>query len=591
MRRTVHDSSSRKDTQEKARTFFSKMSKRAESDATAIKHEYEKLSNEASSLARTLARRRADIALMRAEAATVAVSLESAKDQLDTALRKESVIRSDAHKSSNDEANPVFVPDDGLIRALAGQLEVTREYVQTAKEKRASLREEIHHLEDGTREQSTKEHPVFETLSEKSSEVSASGVESRRKPLPHEGNTADVLAKMSLTSRPGSSAEENAFHALKESTESQSSFRLDHARVWRDVNMPNLTVVRTESPEPTLADTSLGVVSERIFEGVACFTSTEATKDKDRAPNELRIRGCGEIARPSQALSEVVGQHYRSLSATTKENDTEVRLVAPKAALERVANLVANQGSDVTKRWQSTRDVNEETPPSLNKPSSRKLTEKIREVKVSAESEKESAERRSLAHLAERISMRRSNRSDILTDEQFAKIISTGVPARFQESALKLLYSTELHGISLHTLYHKGAKTSPTLVVIRDTRNRIFGCYATQAWKSSATRYYGSGESFVFGSRASSTMPIVYKWSRLNSFFQFTSSTFLAMGGGAGSHFALWIDEDLLMGTTSACSTFESPPLIDIEAESKAATREFKILSMELWGFVTHRKR
>lgn len=92
----------------------------------------------------------------------------------------------------------------------------------------------------------------------------------------------------------------------------------------------------------------------------------------------------------------------------------------------------------------------------------------------------------------------------------------------------------------------------------------------------------------MFGAKGKHSVKI-FKWSRANSYFQFTSNTFLAIGGGAGSHFALWLDEDLLMGTTSDCATFASPPLTTTSGIDDANCTEFKIVSLEVWRFVPRR--
>lgn len=180
---------------------------------------------------------------------------------------------------------------------------------------------------------------------------------------------------------------------------------------------------------------------------------------------------------------------------------------------------------------------------------------------------------------------KRTDDSSVLSDAQFARIVGDGVPIRYHGAEMHLLYSTNEHGMSLRTLFSKVQTAAPTLIAIRDTRGRAFGCYAAHAWKSSATRYYGSGETFVYGVEGEEGVG-VFKWSRANSFFQFTSATFLAVGGGSGSHFALWVDEDLLMGTTFACSTFGSPPLTDWKGKGDGtSTTEFKVLCLEVWGF------
>ena len=51
----------------------------------------------------------------------------------------------------------------------------------------------------------------------------------------------------------------------------------------------------------------------------------------------------------------------------------------------------------------------------------------------------------------------------------------------------------------------------------------------------------------------------VFRWTKSNSHFQAGSGEFIAIGGG--SHFALWLDEELHFGSSGPCETFGSPCL------------------------------
>lgn len=81
----------------------------------------------------------------------------------------------------------------------------------------------------------------------------------------------------------------------------------------------------------------------------------------------------------------------------------------------------------------------------------------------------------------------------------------------------------------------------------------------------------------------------IYRWSRVNNFFQLSSTSFFAMGGGG--HFALWVDEDLHFGSTAECSTFQNEPLTcpmpGTDAEGGKPT-EFEIVVLEVWTAVPH---
>jgi hypothetical protein len=59
-----------------------------------------------------------------------------------------------------------------------------------------------------------------------------------------------------------------------------------------------------------------------------------------------------------------------------------------------------------------------------------------------------------------------------------------------------------------------------------------------------------------------------------NDFFQYAQPDSIGVGGlGA---FAIWLDGELLHGSSGACGTFGSPCL--------ASREEFKVAALELWG-------
>jgi hypothetical protein len=53
------------------------------------------------------------------------------------------------------------------------------------------------------------------------------------------------------------------------------------------------------------------------------------------------------------------------------------------------------------------------------------------------------------------------------------------------------------HGASLDTLLSRSRDIQPTLLVIKDNKNCLFGAFAADPWRRT-TGYYGSGHTFVF---------------------------------------------------------------------------------------------
>lgn len=175
--------------------------------------------------------------------------------------------------------------------------------------------------------------------------------------------------------------------------------------------------------------------------------------------------------------------------------------------------------------------------------------------------------------------------SSAILSPSLTSALMSAVPSRFTSCSLRLLYSTRVHGISLQSLYAKCAGHSPTIVAFLDSGGARFGCFATASWAKSAKQtYYGTGESFCWRVESSANdgivskdNPTVYKWSKANNYFQFSSPSYLAVGGGG--HFALRIDDDLQKGTSGDCATYGSPCL--------ASTTDFDCVVLEAWAVET----
>lgn len=165
------------------------------------------------------------------------------------------------------------------------------------------------------------------------------------------------------------------------------------------------------------------------------------------------------------------------------------------------------------------------------------------------------------------------NKRSILLKEHHLKGIMAVIPKRMRQANWQLLYSTARHGYSLQSLYRRAAGFAPTILVIKDPEEHIFGSYCSEPWKV-APRFYGTGESFVFQLEP---QMVYYPWKRghkiRNDYFMFGSPDSIGIGGSG--HFALWLDGDLLYGHSGVCDTFGSPSL--------ASKEEFKILVLELW--------
>ncbi|TRY88991.1 hypothetical protein DNTS_032292 [Danionella cerebrum] len=162
--------------------------------------------------------------------------------------------------------------------------------------------------------------------------------------------------------------------------------------------------------------------------------------------------------------------------------------------------------------------------------------------------------------------------SAFLQDMHTNKLCSV-LPARVQAHPWHLLYSTDLHGTSLKTLYRNLLEVErPVLLVVKDSDSQVFGAFSTHPFRVSE-HYYGTGETFLF-----SFCPElkVFHWTGENSYFVKGNLDSLQIGGGGG-RLGLWLDADLYHGTSSKCSTFNNLPL--------SSKQDFTVQSLEVWVF------
>jgi len=128
-------------------------------------------------------------------------------------------------------------------------------------------------------------------------------------------------------------------------------------------------------------------------------------------------------------------------------------------------------------------------------------------------------------------------------------------------------------------MYRNVAEHEKSIVLIQDTNDYIFGGFAPATWAPS-TRFYGSGEAFVFsfGWVKASTAPEqvnFYPWTSQNECFMYADHDLFGMGGGDGRH-AFVIQQDLLKGHSSPTPTFRNDVL--------AGSDDFVVRNIEVWA-------
>ncbi|KAF7839955.1 oxidation resistance protein 1 [Senna tora] len=164
----------------------------------------------------------------------------------------------------------------------------------------------------------------------------------------------------------------------------------------------------------------------------------------------------------------------------------------------------------------------------------------------------------------------------VLLSEKTRTVLYTSLPALIHGRKWMLLYSTWRHGISLSTLYRRSMLwPGLSLLVVGDRKGAVFGGLVEAPLRPSNKRkYQGTNNTFVFTNTVGH--PTVYRPTGVNRYFTLCTTDFLAIGGG--SHFAIYLDGDLLNGSSAVSETYGNPCL--------AHSQDFEVKEVELWGFV-----
>ncbi|KAB1210254.1 Oxidation resistance protein 1 [Morella rubra] len=164
----------------------------------------------------------------------------------------------------------------------------------------------------------------------------------------------------------------------------------------------------------------------------------------------------------------------------------------------------------------------------------------------------------------------------LLLSDKTRNILYASLPALVQGRQWLLLYSTWRHGISLSTLYRRSMLwPGLSLLVVGDRKGAVFGGLVEAPLRPTNKRkYQGTNTTFVFTNK--SGHPVIYHPTGVNRYFTLCHTDYLAIGGGG--HFALYLDGDLLSGSSSLSDTYGNPCLANSE--------DFEVKEVELWGFV-----
>ncbi|KAK0223869.1 TLD-domain-containing protein [Armillaria fumosa] len=168
-------------------------------------------------------------------------------------------------------------------------------------------------------------------------------------------------------------------------------------------------------------------------------------------------------------------------------------------------------------------------------------------------------------------------------DVHLANMIRNYLPALSRlPRSWTLLYSLDQHGISLNTLYARSEQVKPcgALIVFKDEGDTIFGAFVSDGIRQSRGKgHYGSGESFLW--RYSGNELSVFKWTGRNGYVALCEPDYMSFGGGDGAY-GLYINANLLDGSSAPCPTFANEPLCS-PGHSMRGTVPFECVGVEVW--------
>lgn len=191
--------------------------------------------------------------------------------------------------------------------------------------------------------------------------------------------------------------------------------------------------------------------------------------------------------------------------------------------------------------------------------------------------------------------------------------LMTFLPDNLVNENYWLKFSLVRDGACLDTLKQYCRASTYTIIAIETRKGQVFGCFTSQPWRNHFG-FYGSAPSFVWKMRHSRKTKChsLFDQAQLESeidVFMFTGGSALlqvcrhdalALGGDdsvphlddyANLHdavkatektgFALALEEDLMIGTTSPSPTFSSPSLCGVGDK----TETFEVMNLEVWTF------
>ena len=173
----------------------------------------------------------------------------------------------------------------------------------------------------------------------------------------------------------------------------------------------------------------------------------------------------------------------------------------------------------------------------------------------------------------------------LLNEEQRQQVAQYVLPSGIAYAKWKRVYSLARDGDSFDTCLRLVKDYNQTLLIVRTSKNEIFGGFADASWEPphlAGAQFYGGPGSCLFKVIDSPKAKIkAFKWTGANRYIQLTDShrKLMAFGGGGDEgSFGLCVESDFQRGSTGPCDTFGNEPLCSEE--------NFWIVDVEIFGFL-----
>ena len=109
--------------------------------------------------------------------------------------------------------------------------------------------------------------------------------------------------------------------------------------------------------------------------------------------------------------------------------------------------------------------------------------------------------------------------------------IAKYLPVLVKMREWKLLFTINKDGVSYTTFYENVSDRDNTVLLVRDSKGKVFGAYCCEAWKKTL-HFYGLGESLIFTFDENKKIK-AFQFTGMNEKIQFSNEKCIIIGGGS----------------------------------------------------------